>query len=138
MIILAPEEVLKQLVMPLPDTGSGDQEWTFMWSIPSHAPKMSPWSDFNPLYTFEVLLWHGHIPQRVHHAQSGFGSQCSPHAQSSYSGEGMAQASLNQDEALEDDFQTQHMPVHRIMQLEDNGHRSSAEGGMEYSGGSLR
>ena len=32
----------------------------------------------------------------------------------SHSGEGMAQASLNQDEALEDDFQTQHTPVHHV------------------------
>ena len=37
-----------------------------------------------------------------------------PHAQSSHSGEGMALASLDQDEVLEDDFQTQHTPVHRV------------------------
>ena len=45
-----------------------------------------------------------------------------PYTWSSHSGEGMAQASLDQDEALEDDFQTQHMLVHRVMQQEDDGH----------------
>ena len=60
-----------------------------------------------------------------------------PYSWSSHSGEGMARASLDQDEALEDDFQTQHTPVCRIMWQEDDGHRSSAEGRLEYSGGSL-
>ena len=60
----------------------------------------------------------------------------SPHARSSHSGEGTALASLNQDEALEDDFQTQHTPVCHVMQREDNGHRSSAEGRLECSRGS--
>ena len=50
------------------------------------------------------------------------------YAWSIHSGEGMARASLDQDEALEDDFQTQHTPVCHIMQWEDDGHRSSAEG----------
>ena len=59
-----------------------------------------------------------------------------PHARSSHSGEGMAQALLNYDEAFEDDFQTQHTPVRRIMCWEDNDHRSSAEGHLECSGGS--
>ena len=60
-----------------------------------------------------------------------------PYTWSSHSGEGMARALINQDEALEDDFQTQHMPVHHVMQQEDDGRRSSAEGRLEYSGGSL-
>ena len=59
-----------------------------------------------------------------------------PHTRSSHSIKGTARALLDHDEALEDDFQTQHMPVHRVMQLEDNGHRSSAEGRLECSGGS--
>ena len=54
----------------------------------------------------------------------------------SHSGEGMARASLDQDEALEDDFQTQHTPVHCVMQREDDSHQSSAEGRLEHSGGS--
>ena len=61
-----------------------------------------------------------------------------PHAQSSHSGEGMARASLDHDEAVEDDFQTQHMPVHCVMWQEDTGHRSSAKGRLECSGGSPR
>ena len=34
--------------------------------------------DFIPLYTFKVLLWHGHVPQCQHHTQSGFSGQCFP------------------------------------------------------------
>ena len=59
-----------------------------------------------------------------------------PHTWSIHSGEGTARASLNQDEALEDDFQTQHMLVCHVMQWEDNGCPSSAEGRLECSGGS--
>ena len=61
-----------------------------------------------------------------------------PYTRSSHSGEGTARALLDQDEALEDDFQTQHTPVHHVMWQEDNGHQSSAEGGLEYSRGSPR
>ena len=48
----------------------------------------------------------------------------------------MARASLNQNEAQEDDFQTQHMPICCVMQQENDGRRSSAEGRLEHSGGS--
>ena len=60
-----------------------------------------------------------------------------PHAQSSHSGKGMALASLDQDEGLEDDFQTQHMPVCRVRRRVDSGSGSSARGGLECSRGSL-
>ena len=56
-----------------------------------------------------------------------------PHTRSSHSGEGMAWASLDHDEALEDDFQTQHMLVHCVMRQEDTGHQSSAKGRLESS-----
>ena len=59
-----------------------------------------------------------------------------PHAQSSHSGKGMALASLDQDEALENDFQTQHMPVHHISWWGDSGSGSLAGGGLECTGGS--
>ena len=59
-----------------------------------------------------------------------------PYAWSSHSSEGMARASFDQDEALEDDFQTQHMPVCCIMQWEDDSHQSSAERRLECSRGS--
>ena len=59
-----------------------------------------------------------------------------PYARSSHSGEGTAWASLDQDEALEDDFQTQHMPIHCVRQWEDNVCRSSAGGRLECPGGS--
>ena len=49
-----------------------------------------------------------------------------PHAQSRYSSEGMALASLDQDEVLEDDFQTQHTPVPHIKWRGDSSSGSSA------------
>ena len=58
------------------------------------------------------------------------------HAQSSRSGEGTAWASLNQDKAQEDDFQTQHTPVCHMMWWEDDGHQSSAKGRLQHSRGS--
>ena len=58
-----------------------------------------------------------------------------PHARSSHSSKGTALALLNQNEALEDDFQTQHMPVHHVRQRGDSGSRSSAGGGLECSRG---
>ena len=48
----------------------------------------------------------------------------------------MAQASLDEDDALEDDFQTPHTPVCRVVWWEDDGHRSPAGGGLESSRGS--
>ena len=60
-----------------------------------------------------------------------------PHAWSSHSGEGMVLASLDQDEELEDDFQTQHTSVHHVRRLGDSGSRSSGRGGLECSRGSL-
>ena len=49
----------------------------------------------------------------------------------------MALASLDQDEALEDGFQTQHTPVCHVKRRGDSGSGSSAGGGLECSGGSL-
>ena len=49
----------------------------------------------------------------------------------------MAWALLDQDEALEDDFQTQYTPVRHVVQWEDDSHQSSAKGRLEHSGGSL-
>ena len=58
------------------------------------------------------------------------------YARSSHSGEGTVWASLDEDEALEDDFQTPHTPVCHIERWEDDGHRCSAEGRLESSRGS--
>ena len=55
------------------------------------------------------------------------------HAQSSHSGGGMAQASLNDDNAWDDDFQTPHTPVRCIVQREDDGCREPVDGKMESS-----
>ena len=59
-----------------------------------------------------------------------------PHAWSSHSSEGTALALLDQDEALEDDFQTQHMPVCHIRRWGDSGSGSSVGGGLECTRGS--
>ena len=64
-----------------------------------------------------------------------------PHTQStqsSHSSDGMDRALLDHDEALEDDFQTQHTPVHRVMWWKDTGHQSSAKVRLECSRGSPR
>ena len=58
------------------------------------------------------------------------------HAWSSHSSEGTARASLNEDNALEEDFQTLHTPVHHVMRREDDGCRSPAVGRPESSRGS--
>ena len=118
------KEVPKQLMSSLPDASLG---WTC--HVPPHIFEMSTWNDFTPLCDCKVLLWCIHIPLHQHHTQSGFSGQHPPYTQSSHSGEGMARASLDQDEALEDDF--------CIMWREDNGCRSSPEGRLECSRGSL-
>ena len=57
------------------------------------------------------------------------------HAWSSHSSEGTAKASLDEDDAWEDDFQTPHTPVHRVVWREDNGHIDLAKGRPESSRG---
>ena len=58
------------------------------------------------------------------------------HAQSGHSGGGMARASLDDEDAWDDDFQTPHTPIRRIVQREDNSHGEPVNGGMEASRGS--
>ena len=58
------------------------------------------------------------------------------HAQSSHSSGGMVWASLNDEDAWEDDFQTQHTAVHCMVQREDGGHREPVNGRMEALRGS--
>ena len=48
----------------------------------------------------------------------------------------MAWASLDEDDAWEDDFQTPHTPVHHVMQWQDDDRRCPAEGRPEPSRGS--
>ena len=121
----------KWLAPSLPDTGSG---WTFTWSIPPHAFEMSPWNDFTPCTTLRCYYGVAASHDISTTPKVALAVNIPPYAQSSYSREGMAQASLDQDKALEDDFQTQHMLVCRVLQWEDDGHRSSAEGRLECLG----
>ena len=58
------------------------------------------------------------------------------HAWSSHSGGGMARASLDDDDAWDDDFQTPHTPVHHIVWREDDGHGEPVDGRMESLRGS--
>ena len=55
------------------------------------------------------------------------------HARSSHSGEGMARASLDDDDTWDDDFQTPHTPVHRVVWREDDGRGEPVDGRMESS-----
>ena len=48
----------------------------------------------------------------------------------------MAQASLNDEDTLDDDFQTPHKPVCCVVRREDGGCGEPAEGKMEASRGS--
>ena len=55
------------------------------------------------------------------------------HVQSSHSGGGMARASLNDEDAWDDDFQTPHTPVHHVVWREDTGRGELVNGKMEAS-----
>ena len=57
-------------------------------------------------------------------------------ARSSCSGGGMARASLYEEDAWEDDFQTLHMPVHHIVRSDGGGSREPATERMEPAEGS--
>ena len=107
-----------------------------MWLIPPHTLEMSPWSICTLLHTFEVLLWSSHTPNVSTTPKMAWAVNIPSHAWSSHSGEGMARASLNEDDASEDDFQTPHTPVHHILEREDDGHECPAEGRPESSRGS--
>ena len=55
------------------------------------------------------------------------------HAQPSHSSGGMAWASLEEDDAWDDDFQTPHIPVCHVVGRGDDGHREPANARMESS-----
>ena len=97
---------------------------------------MSPWSDFTPCTPLRCCCSVAASHDVCTTPKVALAVNISPYTWSSHSGEGMARALLDQDKALEDDFQTQHMPVHHVMQQEDDSCRSSAEGRLEYSRGS--
>ena len=60
------------------------------------------------------------------------------YAQSSRSGRGMARASLDEEDMLEDDFQTSHMLVHRVVWCDGGSHEEPAMERMEPAEGSPR
>ena len=83
--------------------------------------------------TFDVLRWCGHVPDASTMSKVASAVNIPSYTRSCHSGEGTAWASLDEDEALEDDFQTLHMPVCHIMRWEDNGRQCSAKGRPESS-----
>ena len=58
------------------------------------------------------------------------------YARSSHSAGGVAQASLNDDEDWEEDFQTPHTPICCVVRQEEGGQGKPATERMEASGGS--
>ena len=58
------------------------------------------------------------------------------HARSSHSGVGMARASLDDDNTWDDDFQTPHTPVRRVVRRDDNSHGEPVDGRTESLRGS--
>ena len=103
---------------------------------PPHAFKMSPWSDFTPCTPLRCYCGVATTPDVSTTPKVASVVNIPSHARSSHSGEGMAWASLDEDEALEDDFQTLYTPVCRVMWREDDGCQCSAEGRPESSRGS--
>ena len=103
---------------------------------PPHAFEMSPWSDYTPCTPLRCYCGVATSPNVSTTPKVASTVKIPSHAQSSHSGEGMARASLDEDEVWEDDFQTPHTQVHHVMQWEDEGHRCSAEGRLESSRGS--
>ena len=59
------------------------------------------------------------------------------YARSSHSAGGVAQASLDDDEDWEEDFQTPHTPTHCVVRQEEGSQGEPAAEQMEASGGSL-
>ena len=107
-----------------------------MWPIPPYAFEISPWSDDAPLYTLKMLLRSSHTPNVSTIPKVASAVNIPSHAQSSHSGEGNAWASLDENDTLEDDFQTPHTLVHHVMRWEDDSRRCPAEGRPESSRGS--
>ena len=101
-----------------------------------HAFEMSPWSDFTPCTTSRCYYGVATSHDISTTPKVASAVNIPPYTWSSHSSEGTAHASLDQDKALEDDFQTQHMLVHHVMWWEDDGHQSTAEEKLECSGGS--
>ena len=93
-----------------------------MWPIPPHAFKMSPWNDFTSCTPLRCYCGVAMSPDISTMPKVPSAVNSPSHTWSSHSGEGMVWASLNEDEALEDDFQTLHTPVHHVIWWEDDCH----------------
>ena len=106
-----------------------------MQPIPPHTFEISPWSNNTPCTPLKCYWRAAPSPNVSTTPKVAWAVNIPSHAKSSHSGEGKAQASLDEDDAWEDDFQTPHMPVSHVMQWEDDGHRCPAEGRLESSRG---
>ena len=108
--------------MPLQDTGPEGLEQTLLLLTTQHAT--------------EVPLWGTLIPGADTMPKFASAVNVPAYAQSSHSGWGMARASLDNEDAWEDDFQTPHMLVCYVVWQEGGSHRELAAERMEASGGS--
>ena len=97
---------------------------------------MSPWSNFTPCTPSRCYFSVAMSPDISTMPKVASAVNIPSHTWSSHSSEGTAWASLDEYEALEDDFQTLHTPVHSIMQREDDSCQCSAKGRPESSRGS--
>ena len=109
--------------------GGGRDGYSHGSSTP-HAFEVSPQSDHTPLYAFQVLSMSPNISTMPKVVSA---VNVPSHARSSHSSEGTARASLDENDMWEDYFQTLHMPVHHVVQQEDDGHGDPAEGRQESS-----
>ena len=127
------------------------------WSGHTRAPRSRRRSRSSSKHSSRTLAfrdWSGHsccslpnMPLRYHCEEPLFpGANTMPklpsavnilaNAQSSCLGGGMARASLDNDEAWEDDFQTPHSPAHCVVRRDGGGHGELATTRIEASRGS--
>ena len=104
--------------------------------MPPYTFELSPQSDCTPCTPLRCYCRATASPDTSTTPKFASAVNVPSHAQSSHSGEGMAWASLDEDDVWEDDFQTPHTPVHRVVQREDDSWGDLAEGRLESSRGS--
>ena len=107
-----------------------------MWLIPPHAFEISLWRDCTPCTPSRCYCRAATSPNISTTPKLASAVNIPSYARSSHSGEGMGQASLDEDDMLEDDFQTLHTLVCCVVWQEDDGCRCPAKGRSESSRGS--
>ena len=114
----------------------GNRDGHSYGSTPPHAFEVSSWDTTPPCTPLRCYCGAAASPNVSTIPKVALAVNISSYARSSHSGEGMARASLDEDDALEDDFQNPYTSVCHVVQWEDDSHRSPAEGRPESSRGS--